>query len=71
MRWELWELREGDGNVLTFVPDEEGKEQALADVPGATLVWSVEADSWNEAHGLWYAYMDWGPYIPLESDDDS
>ncbi len=37
--------------------------------PGATIVWSVDAASWNEAMTLYHQWRGWKPYIPLDADD--
>ncbi len=37
--------------------------------PGATLIWSVDAASWNEAMTLYHQWRGWKPYVPLDDDD--
>ena len=37
--------------------------------PGATVIWTVDAASWNEAMTLYHQWRGWKPYFPLDDDD--
>jgi len=57
MRYELWHS-ESDG-CHTFFP----ANQNPADLPeDAYLVWTVEAESWEEAQTAMHDYRGWEPY---------
>lgn len=60
-RFELWKLSAG----YTFFPeDNEGARKLLE--PGATLAWTVEARSWDEARARMHEFLGWGPYKPVK-----
>ncbi len=65
MRYELW--CGPDQLSLTFVEAgavETHKQEGILE-PGAERIWSVDADSWNEANALYHAFMGWEPYQPM------
>ena len=33
--------------------------------PGAVLIWTVEADSWEEAQTMRHEFLGWKPYKPM------
>jgi hypothetical protein len=69
MKYELWRSEDDLGGELTFFPVNETYErQTQLLEPGAELIWTVEADSYNEAMRLYYEHMDWGPYKPMDDD---
>ena len=68
MIFELWKSE--DGSEYTFLPhwsivkcpqlkkDSDDKDQIM--------IWSVEADTWDEACTKYHEYMGWEPYIPFD-----
>jgi hypothetical protein len=64
VRYEAWQDAEG----VVFLPDDEKKERqlAIALVGKREFVWSVEADSWDEAMTAWHEHQGWQPYVPME-----
>ena len=64
-KYELW--RSEDGKRDSFF--EAGNQTAYQWLePGSTLVWTVEARSYNEAQQKRYKYMDWGHYRTIEEE---
>lgn len=60
VRYELWD----EGESLSFFPEgDESNLRVLA--PGAKLVWSCVATSWNEAQSKKHEYLGWEPYVPF------
>jgi hypothetical protein len=60
-RWELWAA--DSGHDLSFFP--VGNESARRLLrPDANLVWTVEADSYDDAMTKYYEHMGWAPYRP-------
>ncbi len=33
--------------------------------PNAKLIWTTEAEGYNEAYQKYYDFMDWGKYTPI------
>ena len=66
-KYELWKEVDDDAEALTFVEVNEDYERVLKMLvePGAELIWTVEADTDNEAMQLYYDHMDWGTYKPM------
>jgi hypothetical protein len=70
MKYELWQHEEA-GEVVgyTFLPVDELYERRLQLLEtGSELVWTVEADTYNEAMKLYHEHMDWEPYKPWEDE---
>lgn len=66
MRYELWGTP--DRTSLTFTGAEaisNYKRQGAVE-PDAKLIWTVDADSYNEASTLYHEYMGWEPYRPMD-----
>ncbi|MDT5159145.1 MAG: hypothetical protein QOH51_3502 [Acidobacteriota bacterium] len=66
MRYELWQdEEEGRAVALTFFPVDEIYElrRRLLE-PRAHLIWTVEADTYEDAMRLYHEHMDWEPYRP-------
>ena len=63
--YELWQ-HESD---YSFFPasNATAREQLPA---GASMIWSVETASWNEACAKRNEYLGWGPYEPLDDDSE-
>jgi hypothetical protein len=55
--------RDGQANTLTAG---EGPPQ-LQDEDNCELIWSIEADSWEEANQKYHTLQGWEPYKPMES----
>ena len=56
-RYELW--RTADGGQDSFFPTNNDSARNLLE-PDARLIWTCEANSWNEAQQKRYDFMDWG-----------
>ena len=65
MRFEAWSTAEGD--EVTVVPAEEATalsgERPLGAAP--TLLYEIQAESWEEAMAVHHVRMGWEPYKPL------
>jgi hypothetical protein len=64
MRYEEW--ADDEGCVLLPDDDKKQRQLAVAVVGRAQLVWSVEADSWEEACTAWHEHKRWEPYVPMD-----
>jgi hypothetical protein len=63
MKYELWKSED----AWTFFPLENHYEENREMLEQtATLTWTVEATSYNEAMKLYYDFMGWGDYQPME-----
>jgi len=62
MKYELWESIEGGG--YSFFPADNASARALLE-PDDRLIWTVEANSWEEASQAQYNYLGWGHYHPM------
>jgi hypothetical protein len=63
MTYELWQSDE----AWTFFPAAKPYMQQRKFLEEtATLEWSVEAGSYNEAMKLYYDHMGWKDYLPME-----
>jgi hypothetical protein len=73
MKYELWKWS-GQRESLAFIAVDENyalhRELMEQDEPGAVLVWSVEAETYNEAMTLYHEYMGWEPYRPWDEKDE-
>ena len=59
-KYELW--KHGDG--YSFFPSDNMSARGLLE-PDATLVWTVEAHSWDEAQRLKHEFLGLEPYKPV------
>lgn len=64
MKYELWESIEGGG--YSFFPADNASARALLE-PDDRLIWTVEANSWEEASQAQYNYLGWGQYKPMSN----
>lgn len=60
MNYELW--KELDG--YSFFPEDNSIARSLL-APGAVLVWTVDANDWNEAQSKKHEFLGWEPYKPI------
>ena len=60
-RYELW--KEPDG--YSFFPEGNASAKGLLSCQ-AELVWTVEADSWDEANRKKNEFLGWEPYAPMK-----
>jgi hypothetical protein len=69
-RWELWGETDEDGICAqVFIHPEMPKYKQQ--MTGMSLVWTVVASSWNEAHGLRNEYLGLATYVnPFESGNE-
>jgi len=58
-KYELWK----EGNGYSFFPSDNMSARKLLQ-PDATLVWTVEARSWEEAQRLKHEFLGIEPYKP-------
>ena len=59
--YELWQS--ADGSYAFFDANENDVRDRLDDT--AKLLWTVEADSWEEAQAKKHEYLGWEPYKPM------
>jgi hypothetical protein len=59
VRYELW-ADEASGTLSFFPEDSESSRKFLE--PGAKLIWSCTADSWEEAQSKKHQHLGWEPY---------
>ena len=60
MKYELWK----DSDGYSFFPQDNASMRSLLG-PGAVLIWTVEADSWEEAQTMRHEFLGWEPYEPM------
>ncbi|MCB1245305.1 MAG: hypothetical protein R3F31_25895 [Verrucomicrobiales bacterium] len=65
MTYELW--HSAIDGCYTFIPSGPGNSRAALE-PDALLIWTVEAENWEEAQTKKHHYLGWEPYIPMEED---
>lgn len=61
MIYELW--KDKTDSSYSFFPETNTKARSFAE-KDSVLVWTVEADSWEEACKIQYKYLAWGAYKP-------
>lgn len=61
MRYELWQDKGG----YTFFPENNNTARNLL-LADAELIWTVEADSFEEAQTKKHEYLGWEPYQPMD-----
>lgn len=60
-QYELWQ----EGDDYSFFPvDNDSAREALS--PDAKLIWTVEADGWEEACKKRNEFLGWDEYRPLQ-----
>jgi len=59
MKYELWR----DAGSDTFIPEDSTQKKFLTE--GKALLWTVEAESWNEACFKKNEYLGFEPYRPM------
>ena len=59
-KYELWKEASG----YSFFPEENESARRLLE-PGAILVWSVDATSWDEAQTKKHEFLGQEPYKPM------
>lgn len=69
MKYELWTNK--DKTNLSFLgveyPSYEQNLQLLKDEEdNFELIWTTEAETYNEAMQKYYDFMDWGKYKPFD-----
>lgn len=69
MKYELWANK--DKTNLSFLgveyPSYEQNLQLLKDEEdNFELIWTTEAETYNEAMQKYYDFMDWGKYKPFD-----
>lgn len=63
-KYELWK-ESGEGAYSFFPADNESARKLLSSA--AELIWTVEADSWEEAQRKKNSYLGLEPYSPMPS----
>jgi hypothetical protein len=61
MKFELWQ--NADKSSVTLIPAGSEQHRRLIE-PDATLIWTVEADSFEAALAAQHEYLGWEPYKP-------
>jgi hypothetical protein len=69
MKYELWGTPDKTSLLFTGADEIENCKRQNMIEPDAELIWTVDADSYDEAMTLYYEYMGWGIYKPM--DDNS
>jgi len=68
MKYELWANK--DKTILDFLgvkyPNYKQNLQMLKDEGDFELIWTTEAETYNEAMQKYYDFMDWGKYKPID-----
>ena len=65
MKWELWHSESESSYAM--IPLSNTDEETLARrslEPDAKVVFTVEAETWDEAAQARNEFLGWGPYIP-------
>lgn len=65
--FELW--RENDGTLTFFDPENDRERQLLE--TDAQLIWTVLAETWEQAMTARNEYLGFEPYRPLDSSNDT
>ena len=72
MRYELWKNEDEIGVGWTFMPVDHQYEAFLRYKekfePSSRLVWSVEAETRDEAVALYHQFMGWEQHEPMSSE---
>jgi hypothetical protein len=70
--YELWEEVDGNGQLIGYtfcVAGPDGNQARSMLETGARVIWSVEAESYNEAMTKYHQFMKWEPYKPAFEKD--
>ena len=62
MKYELWHSQDGRSDIYTLLAVGAGRG-ALE--PSAIVVWTVEAETWDEARRRQHEFLGWEPYQPV------
>lgn len=68
MKYELW-ANKGKINLSFFAveyPNYEQNLRLLEKEDEFELIWTTEAETYNEATQKYYDFMDWGKYKPFD-----
>lgn len=69
-RWELWETIHSDGTQqLSFFPEWNDNSRQSLDA-SARLIWTVEAENYDDAMQKHNDFLGWGPYKPIPVQND-
>ena len=66
--YELWR-QEGHGVTFSFQLRDlcaDALAMAVPDEEPPVLVWTVDADTYDEAMTKYHRHMGWEPYVPME-----
>jgi hypothetical protein len=67
MKWELW-LSESQSSY-SMIPVSGTDDEALARrhlEPDAKIIFTVDAETWDEAAQARNDFLGWGPYVPYQ-----
>jgi len=71
MKYELWKYEDDWGVGWTFMPVDHQYEAFLRykekKEPSSKLVWSIEAETKEEAVARYHEFMGWGQDKPVEN----
>lgn len=62
MTYELWHSQ--TAGCHTFFPSGSAAAEQLE--PDAVLIWSTEAESWEDAQRQKHEFLGWEPYVPMD-----
>jgi hypothetical protein len=62
MKYELWHS-ESESSYDRFASGDKGNADMLP--PDAHLIWTVEAESWDDACRKQHEFLGWEPYKPV------
>lgn len=68
MKYALWHSRDGNSDIYTLLAVDETHDGAknAALEPGAKIIRTFEADTWEKARRQQHEYLGWEPYKPIE-----
>jgi hypothetical protein len=64
VKYELWHSPNGRTDIYTLLAAGAPRAAALLE-PDATVVWTVEAETWDEACRKQHEFLGWDPYKPM------
>jgi hypothetical protein len=64
MKYELWHSRDGQSDIYTLLAVGASRDRSLPE-PDARVVWTVEADTWDDACRQQHEFLGWEPYKPM------
>jgi hypothetical protein len=66
MKYELWHAQLDGIDVYTLLEAGAPRAEHMLE-PGAQVIWTVDAETWDEARRAQHKFLGWEPYRPLEA----